>query len=245
MTGWRQRYSKKEAFNRISRAYQSGNVVSDDTQGAVPGELLSENQAVSDLAEVLNDSLPGETPTVPDAIRASVAEAETGTNDTKAVTPLGLNGAMGAVVSTLVEHGNIYAVDGTAAQDLVSATWYKPTGVFTADGLSSSNVTPDYSTDQIDVDLPGTYLVGMQVSVESEDTDYVLQGAVYLDGTIQPQLQFETDIAVTGSVSCSVIGTVSVTGSNSELEMYLRADAGTPEIIINTASLQVMGIPIV
>jgi len=244
MTGWRQRYSVKESLNRISRAFQSGNVVTDDTQGAVPGELLSENQAFSDLAEILNNSLPTETPTVPNAIRASVAEAEAGTNNTKAVTPLGLAGGMGAIVSTLVEHGNIYAVAGTAAQDLVSATWYKPTGVFTADGLSSSNVTPDYSTDQIDVDLPGTYLVGMQVSVEGE-LGYVLQGAVYLDGTIQPQLQFETDIEVTGSVSCSVIGTVSVTGSNSELEMYLRADAGTPEIVINTASLQVIGIPVI
>ena len=241
MSGWRQRYSKKEAFNRIARAFQVGNVVANDVQGAVPGELLSENQAVSDFAEVLNDSLPGETPTVPDAIRASVAEALAGTNDTKAVTPLGLAGAVGG----FVEHGQIYAVNGTAQQDLSSGAWLKPTGVFTADGLSSSSVTPDYTADQIDVDLPGTYLVGMQVSVESEDVSYVLQGAVYLDGTIQPQLQFETDIEVTGSVSCSVIGTVSVTGSNSELEMYLRADAGTPEIIINTASLQVIGMPII
>ena len=115
MTGWRQRYSKKEAFNRITRAFQSGNLVSDDTEGAVTGELLSENQAVSDLAEILNDSLPGETPTVPDAIRATVAEAEAGTNDTKAVTPLGLTGAMGAVVSTLVEHGHIYTSTGSVS----------------------------------------------------------------------------------------------------------------------------------
>lgn len=243
MTGWRQRYSKKEAFNRIRRAFISGEVVTDDTQGAVPGELLSENQAVSDLAEVLNNSLPTKTPTVPDAIRASVAEAETGTNDTKAVTPLGLNGAMGAVVSTLVEHGNIYVNDGTIVQDL-SNSWLKPTGIFAVDGLSSSNITPDYSIDQIDIDLPGTYLVTLSTSIEGE-LGYIMQGAVYLDGTIQPNLVFEQDIEVTGSVSASVAGTVSVTGSNSELEFYLKADTGTPEIKVVQASLQVIGIPVI
>ena len=243
MTGWRQRYSKKEAFNRIRRAFISGEVVTDDTQGAVPGELLSENQAVSDLAEILNNSLPTKTPTVPNAIRASVAEAETGTNDTKAVTPLGLNGAMGAVVSTLVEHGNIYVNDGTIVQDL-SSSWLKPTGIFAADGLSSSNITPDYSTDQIDIDLPGTYLVTLSTSIEGE-LGFIMQGAVYLDGTRQANLVFEQDIEVTGSVSASVAGTVSVTGSNSELEFYLKADTGTPEIKVLQASLQVIGIPVI
>lgn len=244
MSGWRQRYSKKEAFNRIARAFQVGNVVANDVQGAVPGELLSENQAVSDFAEVLNDSLPGETPTVPDAIRASVAEAEAGTNDTKAVTPLGLTGAMGAVVSTLVEHGNMYVNDGTVVQDLVSATWYKPTGIFTADGLSSSNVTPDYTEDQIDIDLPGTYFVSLSTSIEGE-LGYIMQGGVYLDGVLQTNLVFEQDIEVTGSVSTAVFGSLSVTGSNMELEFYLRAGAGTPEIKVVQASMQVIGIPVI
>lgn len=244
MTGWRQRYSKKEALNRISRVFQSGNAVSDDTQGAVPGELLSENQAFSDLAEILNDSLPNETPTVPDAIRASVAEAEAGTNDTKAVTPLGLAGGMGAIVSGLIEHGNMSVHNGTAVQDLVSATWYKPTGIFATDGLSSSNVTPDYSTDQIDIDLPGTYFIALSTSIEGE-LGYIMQGGVYLDGTLQTNLVFEQDIEVTGSVSTAVFGSVSVTGSNMEVEFYMRADAGTPEIKVVQASMQVLGIPVI
>ena len=243
MTGWRQRYSTKEALNRISRVFQSGNRVTDDTQGAVPGELLSENQAFSDLAEILNDSLPSETPTVPDVIRASVAEAETGTNNTKAVTPLGVAGAMGAVVSTLVEHGNIYVNDGTIVQDL-SSSWLKPTGIFAVDGLSSSNVTPSYATDQIDIDLPGTYFVSLSASIEGE-LGYIMQGGVYLDGTLQTNLVFEQDIEVTGSVSTAVFGSVSVTGSNMELEFYLKADTGTPEIKVVQASLQVIGIPVI
>ena len=244
MTGWRQRYSKKEAFNRIRRAFISGEVVTDDTQGAVPGELLSENQAVSDLAEILNNSLPTKTPTVPNAIRASVAEAETGTNDTKAVTPLGVAGAMGAIVSTLVEHGHVYCT-GSAVEQALSTTWSKPTGVFTTNGLSSSSVTPDYTTDQIDVDLPGTYLVGLQVSFQG-DGAYTLKGAAYIDDVRQEGIVFEETIGASGtSRSASAIGTVSVTGSNSELELYLLASGGTPNIRINTASLQVIGIPVI
>ena len=174
MSGWRQRYSKKEAFNRIARAFQVGNVVANDVQGAVPGELLSENQAVSDFAEVLNDSLPGETPTVPDAIRASVAEALAGTNDTKAVTPLGLAGAVGG----FVEHGHMWVSTGTATQSL-STSWVKPTGIFTDNGLSSTNVTPDYTNDRITVSLPGTYLVVFQTSLVGA-AGYTVKGAVYM-----------------------------------------------------------------
>jgi len=244
MTGWRQRYSKKEAFNRITRAFQSGNLVSDDAEGAVPGELLSENQAVSELAEILNDSLPGETPTVPDAIRATVAEAEAGTNDTKAVTPLGLTGAMGAVVSTLVEHGHLWVSTGTASQAL-STSWLKPTGIFTTNGLSSSNVTPTYGSDLIDIDLPGTYFVSINASVEG-DGAYVLNGAAYIDGTRQNGIMFEEYMGASGSSKAvSAYGTVSVTGSNSELELYLLASGGTPSIKVNTASLVVIGIPVI
>jgi hypothetical protein len=47
------------------------------------------------------------------------------------------------------------------------------------------------------------------------------------------------------SRSVAAIGTVSVTGSNSELELYLLASGGTPSIKINSASLMVMGLPVI
>ena len=243
MTGWRQRYSKKEAFNRITRAFQSGNLVSDDTEGAVTGELLSENQAVSELAEILNDSLPGETPTVPDAIRATVAEAEAGTNDTKAVTPLGLNGAMGAVVSTLVEHGQVYCT-GSAVSQALSTSWLKPTGVFTADGLSSTNVTPSYSSDQVSIQLPGTYLVGVQASLNG-GAGYTIRGTVFMGDAEQPQLAFEENMVSGTTASCSAIGTISTTGTNSVVDLRFRSSGGTPTIALDTASLQIIGIPVI
>ena len=246
MTGWRQRYSKKEAFNRITRAFQSGNLVSDDTEGAVTGELLSENQAVSDLAEILNDSLPGETPTVPDAIRATVAEAEAGTNDTKAVTPLGLTGAMGAVVSTLVEHGHIYTSTGSVSTlRALSTGWAKVTGTFQNNGISSSNVTPAAASDNIEVDSPGTYLVGFQASVEG-DGGYFLKGAVYVEETRQDGIMFEQYMGASGtSKTCSAVGTISVTGSNTTVDIRFNASGGTPSVKAKAAQLMVIGIPVI
>ena len=45
------------------------------------------------------------------------------------------------------------------------------------------------------------------------------------------------------SKTVNAYGSVSVTGSNSELELYLLASGGTPSIKVNAASLMVMGLP--
>lgn len=63
----RQRYSKKEAINRILRSFQASPILSDQPN-SLSGEILSEDEAFSDLAELLQDSLPGETPFIPDAM---------------------------------------------------------------------------------------------------------------------------------------------------------------------------------
>ena len=91
-----QRYSKKESLNRLVRSWLGIDIPSDEPD-SLSGSILSEDEAFSFLAELFEDSLPGETPTIPDAVRASTAEAEAGTNDTKAVTPLGLAGAIDAI----------------------------------------------------------------------------------------------------------------------------------------------------
>lgn len=56
----RQRYSVEESWNRILRLFE-GKAIPTDTPGAVTGEVLSENQAISDLAELFAGSLPDET----------------------------------------------------------------------------------------------------------------------------------------------------------------------------------------
>ena len=60
----RQRYSEKESKNRILRSLK-GNPVPQDTPDTIPGDVLSENEALSDIAELLDDSLPSESLVVP------------------------------------------------------------------------------------------------------------------------------------------------------------------------------------
>ena len=55
----RQRYSKKEGLNRILRLIQGSPTPGDDP-GTVTGDLLSEDAAISDIAELLAGSLPNQ-----------------------------------------------------------------------------------------------------------------------------------------------------------------------------------------
>lgn len=214
-----QRYSKKEALNRIVRSL-IGTPIPSDQPGTLSGDIQSEDEAIGTIAEILEDSLPGETPTIPPGF----------------LSPLQTS------VSGFIEHGHMWVSTGTVLQAL-STSWLKPTGIFTNNGLSSTNITPTYGSDLIDIDLPGTYFVSINASVEG-DGAYVLKGAAYIDGTRQDGIMFEEYMGASGSSrAVAAYGTVSVTGSNSELELYLLASGGTPSIKVNTASLMVMGLP--
>ena len=70
----RQRYSKKEAQHRILRSLQ-GKDVPQDTPGTVPGNLLSEDESMSDLAELMAGSLPDETLALPTAIQQAIGSS--------------------------------------------------------------------------------------------------------------------------------------------------------------------------
>lgn len=64
----RQRYSKKEAINRILRSLE-GEPPASDAPETLVGDLLSEDEAVSDIAELLLGSLPNESGILPAGIR--------------------------------------------------------------------------------------------------------------------------------------------------------------------------------
>src|SRR3989304_3438490 len=55
----RQRYSATESLNRILRLLQ-GTPIPTDVAGGVTGDVLSENEVLSDLAELLAGSLPNQ-----------------------------------------------------------------------------------------------------------------------------------------------------------------------------------------
>jgi len=68
----RRRYSTKEAFNRTLRSWQ-GKTITYDYPDSLQGEILSEDEAASDFAELMEDSLPSEAPTIPHAINKYAA----------------------------------------------------------------------------------------------------------------------------------------------------------------------------
>lgn len=69
----RQRYSKKESINRILRSWK-GTAIPSDIPDTLSGEVLSEDEALSDLAELLEGSLPNETLFTPDALSMRYGE---------------------------------------------------------------------------------------------------------------------------------------------------------------------------
>ena len=239
-----QRYSIKEALNRFYRLWSSGNAPTSDAPESLQGEVFSENEAWSNISELLANSLPGVTPTIPDSVRASVAEAETGTNDTKAVTPLGLAGAIDAIVGTNIEYGEIYNnATGTASLTL-STSWVKITGSFQGNTVSSDNITPDYANDRITINLAGVYFVGIQASF-SGGTSAVVEGAIYLGGLRQEPIRFRRKLGTGGDVgSASAIGILNVTGTAVDLEFYVKAEAGTPAFALQAGQIWIYGLPV-
>lgn len=70
----RQKYSDKESLNRIQRLLV-GKPVPQDDPGTIPDDLLSENEALSDITELLGDSLPNETLTLPAAVQRAIGNS--------------------------------------------------------------------------------------------------------------------------------------------------------------------------
>jgi len=76
----RQRYSIKESWNRILRLFK-GQVPNEESD-TLDKEVLSDNQAISDYAELLAGSLPGETLTLPESFIGAILDGgfSTGTS---------------------------------------------------------------------------------------------------------------------------------------------------------------------
>ena len=72
----RARYNVVEALNRILRVFQD-KAVPQDTPNTVPGEMLNTEDALSDLAELLVGSLPGETLTYPNGTFGTITTSGT------------------------------------------------------------------------------------------------------------------------------------------------------------------------
>lgn len=254
------KYNITEALNRLYRAL-TGSVVSTDSPGTVPGQILSNDEAISKLAELAENNLAGETGQVPagwtvpvagisDASEtqkgiaelATTAEAEAGTDTERIVTPAGVLASINANVAGTTELGEIYNTStGTAVIEL-STSWTKVTGSFQGNGTSSDDITPDYANDRITISKNGTYFAGLFPCFSGTNLA-VIEGAVYVDGVRQETVRFRRKLGTGGDVgSAGSLGTFLVTGSPVDVEFWARADSGTPDFKLETGQLFVFGV---
>jgi len=256
----RQRYSINEAWNRILRAFQ-GKAAPSEQPDTLEGEILSINQAVSDLAELAVGALPNETGELPEGISvpvanlpsatteaegiieiATVAESLSGTSSGVAVTPEGMAAYHEAEIPNHLDYGAIYNNSTGTAVVALSTSWQKLTGSFQGDASSCPHTVPDYLNDKITINGIGVFFAGFQLSF-SGGNNSVVEAALYLDGVRQEQIRFRRKLGAGGDVgSASAQGTIQTTGSNTDLEIYVRADAGTPNFKVESGQLYLYGV---
>lgn len=83
----RQRYNLTESINRILRLFENKAVPTDAPDSVTP-EVLSIEEAASDLAELLARSLPGEAATLPSAITVPPTSISAATTSARGVVEL-------------------------------------------------------------------------------------------------------------------------------------------------------------
>jgi len=236
----RQRYSAKESLNRILRIFQNKALSSEEAE-TVTGEVLSEDEALSDLAELLADSLPNEDAIIPPSLVASVAEANEpdAPINTRALTPQSHQWAH--------EYGGIYVTTGTISQIILTAdNWVKITGTFQNEMLNSGEIFGDWNDDRVLVNEIGTYLVMYQASLYSFSNATYLDMEAFVNGVAQPQTSSRTYFSLSGTVGAvrSMVGFAPVAISAIGQAIDLRAKADI-DATITIASAQLFATKLV
>ena len=213
-----QRYSLKESYNRLYRLF-NGSTPPSDRAESLPGLVYSEDEVWSRIAELFAGSLPGETLVLPATLDAAIT------------------------ADRAHEYGEIYISTGTVTMS-IGTSLTKVTGSFHVNGLSSDNVAPDFNDDRIIINNVGVYFVNFQNAFSgTAATTYTIQ--VYLDSVAQPQIKTIRKLNAAGDVgSCSAMGFISVTGSNTAVELYVQADGSTKNFLIEAGQLSVEKVPV-
>ena len=234
----RSRYSVVEALNRWLRVLEGKAVTSD--QDDIPGEILSENDVWSDIAELWEDSLPGETLHLPAAgiPFASVVEANAGTSNTVVLSP--------ASHGWSHEWGGIYINTGSVNQSFTAATWTKITGAFQYFMENSGGeINCDWNDDRIIINEVGTYLVDWNLSLYTDGTarSYV-DAEVFLSGTAAPSTRSRAEFLLTGShVVFSGGGYVDIPVSGYYVDLRINPPNNTLVIRAEVGQLRVQKAP--
>ena len=256
-----QRYSVKEAINRLFRLF-SGNTPPSDVPNTLSAPVFSLDEAWSNFVELIAGSLPEETATLPPAISvgesnlpdatiaqkgiaelATNAEAVAGTDTERISTPAGVSAAIAALAGGAVEYGGLFNNSTGTAVVTLSTSWEKITGSYQGVMESSDDITPDADDCRIIVNHVGVLFCGIQASF-SGGNNASIEGAVYVDGVRQETIRFRRKLGTGGDVgSASALGIINITGTPVDVEFFARADAGTPDFKLESGQIWVYGLP--
>lgn len=132
-----------------------------------------------------------------------------------------------------MEFGGLYLKDGAVAQTLATSH-AKMTGWTAAQPNSNSvdgfgGVVPVAASDKITV-KPGVYFVAFAIAAQMDSAAVRVQAAVRAAGVQQDHIQSEAESAGTSvtDVHLHASGLVRTTAEDTDLEIYLEAEAGTP-----------------
>lgn len=138
-----------------------------------------------------------------------------------------------------LDYSQIYAEYATgSSQSLASGTWSE-VDPWSADGLSSSNMTPDFANNQIIVDEAGIYFVGFQMSVKlPAGTLTTLHVQATLDSSRQPAVHAQRGIGATDTVmnTLSGLGILDI-AAGQDLQLYALSENVTRTMQVFQAQL--------
>lgn len=217
------RYSKREAINRILRVFE-GKALPNDYLNTITGEVLSEDEAISDLAELVAGSLPGESFTMPSgadlaAYTATEQEARAGTEDAKFITPATLDGTC--------LWGEIYAYTGTSSMvGLTQNVFTMITGAFqNQKSQSNGYIVNSPTADKITVNAVGSYFLDWQMSfigsaaVEYRVAPHMNSGTVYQAVSVVKPYVSGSSVMIGGH------GIINVTATNTQIDLRVSPSA--------------------
>jgi hypothetical protein len=221
----RSRYNVKESLNRWLKVMEDKALTS-DTPNVIPGEVLSEDEAWSDIAELWEGSLPNETLHIPIAGLpfASVVEANAGTSNVVLLSPASHTWAH--------EYGGIYINTGSTLQSFTANTWTKITGAFQFYMENSgSEINCDWNDDRIIINEIGTYFISWNLSLYTDGDAYTtIDSAPSVSGTVDISARVRSQWIVTGSY-VAFGGGAYIDVPNSGFYVDLRLRASTTALI--------------
>jgi hypothetical protein len=134
-------------------------------------------------------------------------------------------------------YGEISVTDNLTSQAIPNGATYTKLTIWDANG-NSEETTPDEANGQITLPIAGTYKLEATTSLRSGTANVVVDCAIFIDGVIQEDIQFERKISVAGDVgSASVTGFATVT-ANQVIDLRIKHDNGlSVDITVSHANL--------